>query len=211
MFKDLIKRIAAELARRKIPYMIIGGQAVLLYGEPRLTKDIDITLGVGVEKLPLITEAVTALGLKIEAGEVESFVKETRVLPTSEPKGGIRVDFVFSFSPYERQAIDRAPEVKFDHVPIRFAALEDVVIHKVFAGRARDIEDIKNILLKNPGYNKDYIKTWLADLDKALEGESLGKFERLVCDLSRGSAGKLARLGGTAKKLRPIPRRRSRS
>ena len=26
--------------------MIIGGQAVLLYGEPRLTRDIDITLGV---------------------------------------------------------------------------------------------------------------------------------------------------------------------
>jgi len=25
--------------------MVIGGQAVLLYGEPRLTKDIDITLG----------------------------------------------------------------------------------------------------------------------------------------------------------------------
>jgi len=29
--------------------MVIGGQAVLLYGEPRLTRDIDITLGIGVE------------------------------------------------------------------------------------------------------------------------------------------------------------------
>jgi hypothetical protein len=31
--------------------MIIGGQAVLLYGEPRLTRDIDITLGVSAEHL----------------------------------------------------------------------------------------------------------------------------------------------------------------
>jgi hypothetical protein len=31
--------------------MVIRGQAVLLYGEPRLTKDIDITLGVGVDRL----------------------------------------------------------------------------------------------------------------------------------------------------------------
>jgi predicted nucleotidyltransferase len=209
MFKDLIKRIAAELVQRKIPYMIIGGQAVLLYGEPRLTKDIDITLGLGIEELPLITEAVTALGLKIETDDVESFVKETMVLPVLEAKTGIRVDFVFSFTPYERQAIGRAPEVKFDNVPIRFAALEDVVIHKVFAGRARDIEDIKTILLKNPGYNKDYIKTWLTDFDKSLEGKFLGKFEEIVYDLSRESAKKLARLGGTAKKLRPIPRRRS--
>ena len=31
--------------------MLIGGQAVLLYGEPRLTRDIDITLGVDVDKI----------------------------------------------------------------------------------------------------------------------------------------------------------------
>ncbi|MBE3111719.1 MAG: nucleotidyltransferase [Acidobacteria bacterium] len=209
MYKDLIKRIAAELASRQIPYMIIGGQAVLLYGEARLTKDIDITLGMGVEKLPIIKAAAKALNLTIETDEVDAFVRDTMVLPVSEAKTGIRVDFVFSFTPYERQAIERAPEVKFDDVPIRFAALEDVVIHKVFAGRARDIEDIKIILLKNPGYKKDYIRVWLADFDTALEGEFLQKFEEIVSDLARESAKKLARLGGTAKKLRPIPRRRS--
>ncbi|GAH87084.1 unnamed protein product, partial [marine sediment metagenome] len=30
--------------------MIIGGQAVLLYGEPRLTRDIDVTLGDDIDK-----------------------------------------------------------------------------------------------------------------------------------------------------------------
>jgi hypothetical protein len=36
--------MAAGLNEQNIPYMIIGGQAVLLYGKPRLTRDIDITL-----------------------------------------------------------------------------------------------------------------------------------------------------------------------
>jgi hypothetical protein len=31
--------------------MVTGGQAVLLYGEPRLTKDIDVTLGVDTDHL----------------------------------------------------------------------------------------------------------------------------------------------------------------
>jgi len=31
--------------------MIIGGQVVLLYGEPRLTRDIDITPGVNIDEL----------------------------------------------------------------------------------------------------------------------------------------------------------------
>lgn len=86
MFIDLIKRIAAELDHREIPYMIIGDQAVLLYGEPRLTKDIDITLGVGVEKLPTIKDAVKALGLRIETDNIDTFVKDTMVLPASEKK-----------------------------------------------------------------------------------------------------------------------------
>jgi hypothetical protein len=51
MFEKLLIRITKELDKNSIPYMIIGGQAVLLYGEPRLTKDIDITLGVSVNKL----------------------------------------------------------------------------------------------------------------------------------------------------------------
>ena len=180
MFKDLIKKIAVELAAGQIPYMIIGGQAVLLYGEPRLTKDIDITLGVGVEKLPVIKATVRALGLEIEAENIDDFVRETMVFPAAEAKSGIRVDFVFSFSPYERQAIERAVTVAFDEVPVRFAALEDVVIHKVVAGRARDLEDIHSILLKNPGYDREYIRSWLKELDDALEGNFLGKFNAIA-------------------------------
>jgi hypothetical protein len=48
MFQKLLKKIANELNTCNIPYMVIGGQAVLIYGEPRLTKDIDITLGIGI-------------------------------------------------------------------------------------------------------------------------------------------------------------------
>lgn len=35
--------------------MVIGGQAMLLYGEPRLTKEIDITLGVDLSGLSTVT------------------------------------------------------------------------------------------------------------------------------------------------------------
>jgi predicted nucleotidyltransferase len=209
VFRELIKKIATELSGRKIPYMIIGGQAVLLYGEPRLTKDIDITLGVGVEELSKIGNAVKAMGLRIETDEVDSFVRETMVLPASEPKSGIRVDFVFSFTPYERQAIERANQVKFDDTSVRFASLEDVVIHKIVAGRARDIDDIRSVLLKNPGYDKEYIRVWLLNFDQALEGKFLSLFEEITSEIGRDSGKKLARLGGTEKKLRPIPRRKN--
>jgi hypothetical protein len=43
MFEALLKLIARALDSYHIPYMLIGGQAVLLYGEARLTADVDIT------------------------------------------------------------------------------------------------------------------------------------------------------------------------
>jgi hypothetical protein len=39
-FAGLISSVARELARRELPFMIIGGHAVLLHGRPRLTEDL---------------------------------------------------------------------------------------------------------------------------------------------------------------------------
>ena len=168
MFQKLLKKIAAALDKQHVPYMVIGGQAVLLYGEPRLTKDIDITLGIGIDGLAKIKRMVNALHLRYLANHVDVFVKETMVLPVIDTPSGIRVDFIFSYSPYERQAIERARRIKFGKTDVKFAALEDVVIHKIIAARARDIEDIRCILLKNPDYDSRYIEKWLAEFDASL-------------------------------------------
>lgn len=45
MFETLLEKLSCALDQVGIPYMVIGGQAVLRHGEPRLTKDIDLTLG----------------------------------------------------------------------------------------------------------------------------------------------------------------------
>jgi hypothetical protein len=145
MFQQLLAKIANAFDRLRIGYMVIGGQAVLLYGEPRLTKDIDITLGVGVEGFTQITDLVRELSLKILVDNPEAFVHKTMVLPVIEDASGIRVDFIFSHSPYEQQAITRTREVQFGATAVKFASLEDVVIHKIIAGRGRDIDDVKAI------------------------------------------------------------------
>ncbi len=181
MFQKLLKKIANELNAHNIPYMVIGGQAVLLYGEPRLTKDIDITLGIGVSKLNEINNIVEKLNLKILVDE--KFVKNTMVLLAIDEKTGIRVDFIFSFSLYEKQAIKKATDIKFGNTIVKFASLEDLVIHKIIAGRAIDIEDVRSIILKNPDYNAKYIKRWLQEFDKSLNEKFLKVFQRIVKEI----------------------------
>ena len=167
MFEEILARIAAGLDRHRIPYMIIGGQAVLLYGEPRLTRDIDITLGVTIDRLAELLAVVKELSLKSLPEDVETFVAQTMVLPAVDETTGIRVDFIFSFLPYEREAIGRARKVMMLDQDICFASPEDVIIHKIFAGRPRDVEDARTILVKNPGIDVSYIRNCLKEFDAA--------------------------------------------
>jgi len=161
--------------------MIIGGQAVLLYGTPRMTKDIDITLGVDVGQLGNLLPVIDAVGLEIIPENSRSFVEQTSVLPTRERESGIRVDFIFSFTPYERQAISRSKAVSLCGTNVMFASAEDVIIHKIFAGRPRDYEDVRSILLKNPDLDIMYLKKWLREFEKSPEKKGLlGAFEELL-------------------------------
>lgn len=162
MLEKLLQRVAAALGREALPYMIIGGQAVLLYGEPRLTKDIDITLGAGLDRLSAVVNAAHGAGLTPLVNP-ETFTRETMVLPCSDPESGMRVDFILSFSSFEQIAISRARTVKIGNTELRYASVEDLVIHKLIAGRARDLEDVRGILLKNPAADQAYIRKWLAD------------------------------------------------
>jgi predicted nucleotidyltransferase len=178
VFQKILKRVARELKKASIPYMVIGGQAVLLYGEPRLTRDIDITLGIGVSELRRIKKVLPAMGLKVLVKKVQEFVERTMVLPTKDRESDIRVDFIFSFSPYERQAIGRARDIKVGGSQVKFASLEDVVVHKVVSARPRDLEDIKSILVKNPKYDSDYISGWLKEFDQSLGQKFLETFKK---------------------------------
>jgi hypothetical protein len=181
MFGQLISRIAAELKRAEIPYMIIGGQAVLLHGLPRMTKDIDITLGVDTQELDKVVKSIAAIGLQIIPDHFESFVEKTFVLPARHRESGIRIDFIFSFIPYERQAIERAKPVLLNDEPVMFASAEDVIIHKCFADRPRDLEDARSIIIKNPDFDQAYVRRWLRELESIPARTGLSRaFEDLL-------------------------------
>lgn len=163
-FAALIARVAGALQDQRIPFMLIGGQAVLLHGEPRLTQDIDITLGVTPDHLRALLGVCAAANLQPLPKNAEEFARTTFVLPAASLDTGIRIDFIFSSTPYEAQAIARAVIVQLGSAAVPFAAVEDLVLHKLFAGRPRDIEDIKGVLMrKGDELDWNYIERWASE------------------------------------------------
>jgi hypothetical protein len=179
MFEQLLEAIARGLGRLGIPYMFIGGQAVLLYGAPRLTRDIDVSLGVGPERLSELLEWVRGSGWQVLVETPAEFVGKTMVLPCLEPVGGVRINLIFSFSTYEQQALKRAPRVPLGGAEVCFASLEDLIIHKVLAARPRDLGDLRIVVLKNRTFDLEYVHRWLREFDTSLGERSLERFENV--------------------------------
>ena len=193
MIEQLLHRIAETLDAHGIPYMIIGGQAVLIHGRPRLTEDVDITLGVDTDEFRKVFECSCKLKFRPLRADPERFAEQTKVLPVEDPSSRLRVDFVFSNTPYEREAVRRAMKVKIDSYPVKFASAEDLIIHKIFADRAIDLEDAKAVLIrKGKDLDRSYIRKWLRLLGEAAEGsEDLVSIWQRLCretDATRSSS-----------------------
>ncbi len=180
MFNDLLVRVTEQLDKLSIPYMIIGGQAVLLYGEPRFTRDIDITLGIDIDELQKMKQLIQQLSLKPLVQNLDEFVAKTRALPVLEENTGLRVDFVFSFIAFERQAINRATKIKIGNHIVKYASVEDLIVYKVVAGRPVDLDDVKNVIRKNPDLDEAYVKQWLKYFEDILNKPLLKTFDKIL-------------------------------
>ena len=90
------------------------------------------------------------------------------------------VDFVPVEIDYQRTALRRArQETLAGGIVTRVLTVEDVIIHKLIAGRSRDDADVEAILDANHSLDGDYLNHWLdqwevADRFAALQEKTMG-------------------------------------
>lgn len=177
----LIQRVADALEDAGISYMLVGGQAAILYGRARVTQDIDMTLGVAVDRFDDVERIAKKLRLKPVELSVSprQFAEQTYLYPCFDSASGMRIDFMFSLFPFERQAIAAAKKKKIAGASIRLVRVEDLVVMKAVAGRPRDVEDITSLLAKHPKLDLAHVRHWLREHSRMLDEPILEQFDRL--------------------------------
>lgn len=139
-FGDLLRSLGFEA-------VLIGALAANVYRlGPRLTTDVDF-----------LTRSLVGLA---EAMEAEGFEVHTIAEPGEEPYvayirgSGIRVDVMAAQTDYQLEAIGRARG--------GVLTVEDVIIHKLIAWRARDRDDVDQILAAGHALDEAYLEHWIA-------------------------------------------------
>lgn len=178
MSELLLEKISDALNKKGLEYIVIGGYAVLVYGYARFTNDIDLLLGSDISKLNLVDEICNEI--ELTRLKDDEFAKKTNVVPVYDPKTNFRADFIFSFTDFEREAVSRAVTFTKNGVTLKFASVEDLIIMKLYASRATDIEDIKKLLLLNEKIDKIYILNWLGKFDEEPELGLTEKFNSIL-------------------------------
>jgi hypothetical protein len=169
------------LRRRRVRWYLFGARAVVVHGRPRLTEDVDVTVKTDRTQLAGLVTALGRAGFKPRVSDVEEFVARAHVIPFLHRKTGIPLDMVMAASGLEQEFLARATLVDVGGVRVPVIAPDDLIITKVIAGRAKDLEDASGVLAAHEHeLDTRRIRSILGEIDAALgDTDLVGRFDRM--------------------------------
>ena len=126
---------------------IIGGLAVQRWGDPRQTRDVDLTIltGLGGEER-FIDPLLEAYRGRIP--DARTFALEHRVVLAETPEG-TPLDISLAGLPYEERVVERASPFQIAPATnLTTCSAEDLVALKAFADRPQDWLDIEGVVVR---------------------------------------------------------------
>jgi len=127
-------------------FCFIGALAVIRWGEPRLTRDVDLTIlsGFGGEER-YIDALLQRFAPRRE--DAREFAVRYRVVLLAANE--VPVDIALGAMPFEERAVRRStPWTLADRTSIRTCGAEDLIVFKTFAGRDQDWLDVEGVILR---------------------------------------------------------------
>ncbi len=171
---ELLAALAPVLEAWGHRWYVFGAQAVVAYGFPRLTADVDVTAELAPDDPHGFVNAMRAAGFALRVRDVDDFVAKTRVLPFVHGPTGMPLDVVLAASGLEREFIDRAILLDVGGAVVPVIAVEDLLVTKLLAGRPKDLDDVRGIV-REQGDRLDLpgVRRLLRELEVALSQSDL--------------------------------------
>jgi hypothetical protein len=142
------KELLLLLNEFDVEYLIVGGFAVMKYGEPRYTKDLDVWVHNSSENSVRVVRALKKFGAPIEHDGVGPSTFEEKQVVYQIGIAPVRIDILTSITGVEfAEAWKKRVASTFFGVPVHFICLDDLRANKRALGRSSDLKDLG----QNPG------------------------------------------------------------
>ena len=124
--------------------MVVGGHALMLYAEPRHTKDLDIWVEASQENANRLYKALADFGAPLAGASPADFAEEGVAYQLGVPP--VRVDILTSIDGVEfKDAWPRRVESRLGKEKAWFISREDLIQNKKASGRYIDLHDVESL------------------------------------------------------------------
>jgi len=170
--RSLFEPFIVRLERLGIPYFVTGSTAGILYGEPRLTHDVDIVVALSSRDIHAFVEA-----FPLE----EFYCPPEDVLAVEVRRGqrghcnlihhdsGFKADIYIAFDELHRWALAHRRAVALEGVSMSVAPVEYVMLRKLEyfreGGSEKHLRDIRGMFeISSAQIDRPFLEEWIARL-----------------------------------------------
>jgi hypothetical protein len=169
---DVLRRALEVLQSLGIQHMIVGSAASMTYGEPRLTRDIDLVVNLRSDQVDALCRAFPAPDYYVSSKAAHDAVLSRSQFNIIHIPSANKLDMIVAKDdPWGRSQLGRRRMLTvFSHVVAPVAAPEDVIIAKMIyyqeGESEKHLRDIASMLrISSAEIDRDYVNRWAAQLD----------------------------------------------
>lgn len=160
--------VFATLDAAGIPACLIGGMVISRWGQPRTTRDADVSaLAPYGEEARVLDVLLTRFEARRAAAR--AFAMDHRVLLISA--AGVGIDVALAAFPFEIEAIEQATPWRLgENLTLPTCSAEHLVVYKLLAARPQDVLDVEGIVRRQgQRLDVDLIRRWGRELAELKE------------------------------------------
>lgn len=146
--ENSLRIICGYFNKNSIPYVIVGGVAVLFFGRARMTTDIDIIFDHHkLDRKHFIT-AMNNSGIDVNKNDLEALDEKLHA-PIFFTETMFRIYLKGVNTDLEQLSIDMGISIEYKGTIIKLDHPSNMIVHKIYFGTEQDREDAVAIFIRN--------------------------------------------------------------
>lgn len=132
-------------------YAFVGGVAVMAWGQPRATTDVDALVSLPPAQVDVLARKLRDRALDVDPQDLRDALRENGHASAFDRHSAFHVDIAFARRPEEVEEVARGTDLQLPGGRVRVVGPEDTVAFKLRFGSEQDLKDARSILVRQDG------------------------------------------------------------
>jgi hypothetical protein len=143
--EEILKLVCEFFNEEKVVYVIVGGLAVLFYGIPRTTMDIDLLIKMDMDETKRFAQFLTENDFFADEEDIKTAFGEKSHATVEDKTSMIRLDIKGIYGENDMITLKRRKKVSLADFVFYVASPEDTIANKLLFGSEQDMKDVEGI------------------------------------------------------------------